>query len=269
MTCQVTTAAPTTANPTPTVTSPAPAQTTASPAPTQTQTTAPAQGTSGFVALAPIPGLTSGTTAVVNPQSLDAFFNNLYKFLIGIAAMLAIIEIIWGGLEYSTQDSVSKKSDGKQRITQALLGLVLVLSPVLVFSIINPSILNLSLNLPALNTAPVTATPETPVTPADSTPVPGGQNYQTATSYFPCASFSDCTAASNLCAAKTPPPIGGYSNASYTAQASKVCLSPSGALDDQVNSSFTNNGDLLIQTGCAPGDTPNISCSYYIPSAQM
>jgi len=104
----------------------------------------------GFVPPAGIPGLTEGTTA--NSSGLAAFFNNLYKYLIGLAAALAVIEIIWGGLEISTQDSVSKQSAGKERITQAIFGLVLVLSPVLVFSIINPSILNLSLNLPPLDT---------------------------------------------------------------------------------------------------------------------
>ena len=92
----------------------------------------------GFVPLAPIPGLTEGVTA--NTPGLATFFNNLYKYLIGFAAILAFIEIVWGGLEYSTQDSVSQKSDGKQRIYNAIGGLILVLSPVLVFSIINPSI---------------------------------------------------------------------------------------------------------------------------------
>ncbi len=103
----------------------------------------------GFVPLASIPGLTD-----IQPSAggLATFFNNLYKYLIGLAAALAVIMIIWGGLEYSTQDSISKKSDGKQRIYDAIFGLVLVLSPVLVFSIINPSILNLSLNLPPLDT---------------------------------------------------------------------------------------------------------------------
>jgi hypothetical protein len=110
----------------------------------------------GFVPLAGIPGLTEGTTA--DSSGLAAFFNNLYKYLIGLAAALAVIEIIWGGLEISTQDSVSKQSAGKERITQAIFGLVLVLSPVLVFSIINPSILNLSLNLPELETKSATPT---------------------------------------------------------------------------------------------------------------
>jgi hypothetical protein len=124
----------------------------------------------GFVPLAPIPGLTEGGAA--NSGNLAIFFNNLYKYLIGLAAVLAIIEIIWGGLEISTQDSVSKNQAGKDRIYQALFGLVLVLSPVLVFSIINPSILNLSLNLKPLETTGDRAAPPTttcnPATNADN-----------------------------------------------------------------------------------------------------
>ncbi len=120
-----------------------------------------AQGS--FTALAPIPGLTDqSATSVINATSLANFFNNLYKYLIGLAAILAVIEIIWGGLEISTKDSVSKQSNGRERITQAIFGLVLVLSPVLVFSIINPNILNLSLNLPPLDTK--SSTPSTATT---------------------------------------------------------------------------------------------------------
>jgi hypothetical protein len=102
----------------------------------------------GFVPLAAIPGLTEHTAATTS--GLANFLNNLYKYLIGIAAVLTVIEIIWGGLEISTKDSVSSHQDGKNRIQQAILGLVLVLSPVLVFSIINPAILNLSLSLPPI-----------------------------------------------------------------------------------------------------------------------
>lgn len=106
----------------------------------------------GFVPLAAIPGLTD-TQSSVNAGSLAKFFNNLYKYLIGLAAVLAVIQVIRGGLEYATQDSVSSKDVGKQHIQQALFGLVLVLSPYLIFSIINPSILDLSLNLPTLKLA--------------------------------------------------------------------------------------------------------------------
>ena len=108
----------------------------------------------GFIPLAPIPGLTDpGTaTSIINANSFASFFNNLYKYSIGLASALAVIMIIWGGLEISTQDSVSQQSKGRERITQAILGLILVLSPVLVFSIINPSILNLSIGITPLGT---------------------------------------------------------------------------------------------------------------------
>lgn len=106
----------------------------------------------GFVPLAPITGLTDpGTVSMVLDGNFATFVNSFYKFLIGIAAIIALIEIIWGGIEISTKDSVSKNSQGKERITQAILGLILILSPVMVFSIINPSILNLSLSIPPLD----------------------------------------------------------------------------------------------------------------------
>ena len=118
----------------------------------------------GFVPLAPIPGLTEvGVVKMVNGSvDFGNFFNNLYKYCVGLAAALAVIMIIWGGLEYATQDVPGAKGAGKEKILNAIFGLVLVLSPVLVFSIINPRILNLSLNLPPLD---LEYTPYTPATP--------------------------------------------------------------------------------------------------------
>jgi hypothetical protein len=138
-----------------------PAATPAAAAPTPA-----AGGGSAFIPLAPIPGLTQGVTA--NSVGTVNFLNNLYKFLIGIAAVLAVLEIMWGGFEYATKDSVSKKSDGKKRIQQALFGLALVLLPVLVFGIINPQILNLSISMGPLN---VQNTPGAPVPVVQNTPV--------------------------------------------------------------------------------------------------
>ena len=109
-----------------------------------------AQTSQGFVPIAGIPGLTQGVQATQG--GIASFLNNLYKFLIGAAAALAVIMIIWGGLEIATnRDNVSKILDSKGRIYNAIFGLVLVLLPVLVFSIINPSILNLSINMSPIN----------------------------------------------------------------------------------------------------------------------
>jgi type IV secretory pathway VirB2 component (pilin) len=101
-----------------------------------------------FVPLAPIPGLTEGADAS-STDGLPTFFNNLYKFLIGIAAILAIIQIIRSGIELAlNQGSVSEILSAKGRVAQAIFGLVLVLTPALVFDIINPDILRLSVSLP-------------------------------------------------------------------------------------------------------------------------
>ncbi|MFZ3043939.1 MAG: pilin [Minisyncoccia bacterium] len=105
----------------------------------------------GFVPLAPIPNLTQGVVA--DSAGLANFLNNLYKYLIGLAAAIAVVQIIWSGLKIAfNKESIGSVTESKGRIAQAIFGLVLVLSPALVFSIINPSILNLSLNLPPLYT---------------------------------------------------------------------------------------------------------------------
>lgn len=116
---------------------------------------------SGFTALAPVPGLTdTANTSLVNSASLTTFFNNLYKYLIGLASTLAIGIIIYEGIKIAySQENISSIINSKGRIAQALTGLGLILSPVVVFSIINPSILNLSVALPPLDTA----TPKTVV----------------------------------------------------------------------------------------------------------
>ena len=121
----------------------------------------------GFVPLAGIPGLTQGVQATSG--GIASFLNNLYKFLIGAAAVLAVIMIIWGGLEIATnRDNVSKILDSKGRIYNAIFGLVLVLLPVLVFSIINPSILNLSINMSPINLSTPPGSGSSPTSPTPS-----------------------------------------------------------------------------------------------------
>ena len=108
-----------------------------------------------FCALAPIPGLnldSSGNPIQPSEQGIATFLNNLYFFSIGIAVILAIGVIIYGGVEYALSEAITSKAAGKKRITQALFGLVLVLAPALVFSIINPEILKLDVAFEPLKT---------------------------------------------------------------------------------------------------------------------
>ncbi len=100
-----------------------------------------AQSDVAFVPLTSIPGIDQAG----NAATLSLFLNNLYKLAIGAAAILAVIQIIHAGIKYMGGDSVFEKKEAKELITLAIGGLVLVLSPVVVFSIINPKILDLQI----------------------------------------------------------------------------------------------------------------------------
>lgn len=140
---------------------------------------------SGFVPLATEFPLTEGVIA--DETGLANFLQNLYRYLIGVAVIIAIIQIIRGGLEISTE-SVFKKTEGKEHIREALIGLLLVLSPVIVFSIINPSILNLS--IPLQNIKLIEGTQGGGSGSSQSSVLEGGVTLRIIGTYFKKASFS-------------------------------------------------------------------------------
>ena len=94
-----------------------------------------------FVPLAPIPGLIDKDTA----KDPSKFFNALFTYGITIAGLLAVIMITVGGIQYMSSDAVSNKTEGRERITYALMGLLLVLFSWVLLYTINPEILNLTL----------------------------------------------------------------------------------------------------------------------------
>lgn len=66
----------------------------------------------------------------------------MFQLLIGIAAALAVIMIVIGGIEYMSTDAISGKSDGRKKIENALWGLALAISSYLILSTIDPYFLN-------------------------------------------------------------------------------------------------------------------------------
>jgi hypothetical protein len=140
------------------------------PAASTQSTTAGANGGStanNFIPLTSIPGV----NAIANlpaTAGLPAFFNQLYKICIGVCGALALFQIIRAGILYmSAGDNTEKVSQARQLISTSILGLVIVLSPVIVFSIINPSVLSLSVNFKSIAPTPTTGTAGA-VTPASN-----------------------------------------------------------------------------------------------------
>ncbi len=112
---------------------------------------AAAQGsdTTAFVPLLPqLPGISTLETST----TLAPFLSQIYKICIGAAAVLAVLQLMRAGVMYMGGDSITEKKEARELITLSIVGLILVLSPVIVFSIINPKILNLDINAASLKT---------------------------------------------------------------------------------------------------------------------
>jgi hypothetical protein len=97
-----------------------------------------------YVPLEPIPGLTTTSNA---GETFGTMLSTFYRWGISIAVILSIVMIMYGGLEYMTSESIQKKSNGRNRIQGAIVGLLLALSSYLILKEINPDIVDFDSNL--------------------------------------------------------------------------------------------------------------------------
>lgn len=108
-----------------------------------------------------IPGLDPNT------QGTDQYVNALYLLAITIAALLAVVKIIFGGVKWMLSDVVTDKASAKKDMWGAVLGLLIVLSTVLILNTINPNLTKLNflenatpLNVTLSNNSPDAQTPD-------------------------------------------------------------------------------------------------------------
>jgi len=95
--------------------------------------------------LEPLP---DGTTQVdvKSPNALGTYLNIIIKIVIGLAAVLAVFMVFLGGIQYMTAEVISAKEDGKNRIKNAIFGLLLALGAYTILFTINPDLLNSNLD---------------------------------------------------------------------------------------------------------------------------
>ncbi len=89
-----------------------------------------------------------------NPCPFGNYFNIMFKIFLGVCAVLAMIMIVWGGVQYMTSDLATSKEEGKKYMTNAILGLLLALGAFAILNTLNPDLLTICLN----NMKPVTIT---------------------------------------------------------------------------------------------------------------
>lgn len=96
-----------------------------------------------FSTLSDLPGLQAGSQA----PTLGAFVNVIFKMAIGLGSVIAVLMIVIGGFQYLSTDMFQTKGAAKERITNALLGLGLLLTSFLILQTINPELVKLDVEI--------------------------------------------------------------------------------------------------------------------------
>lgn len=102
-----------------------------------------------YTVLAPLPGIGDSGDKTT---TLEKYVPAVFKLAIGLSAVAAVLMIVIGGFQYISSDAIMKKSEGKERIKNAVFGLVLVISAWLILNTINPNLLNINLNIETITT---------------------------------------------------------------------------------------------------------------------
>lgn len=100
--------------------------------------------------LAPLPG---GTQQLDAKTGFLQYAKQMFPFLLSIAAILAVVMIVVGGIQYvASAGNTSLLGDAKDRIYNAMLGLLLALTAWLILYTINPDLLTLRIDVAPVGT---------------------------------------------------------------------------------------------------------------------
>jgi type IV secretory pathway VirB2 component (pilin) len=155
--------------------------------------------------LAPLPDGSGGTMSTFDPTgagggALGGYLNLMIKLFIGICAVLAVIMIVMGGIQYMTSELPGNKEAGKERIMHAIFGLLLALGAWTLLNTINPDLLKTDLSSLADVTVEVTLADQIKSYTGQGacTPVADASNPCSVTSLAN-AGFTNATQASSIC----------------------------------------------------------------------
>ena len=81
----------------------------------------------------------------LSSNSLAAYLNNIFKIVLSVGAILAVLRIAYGGYMYmGSADMWGNKQQAKEIIGDAIIGLLLLFGMYLILFQINPNLLNLN-----------------------------------------------------------------------------------------------------------------------------
>jgi len=108
-------------------------------------------GEGGVGLLNKLPTGETNTEPVGQVQDLNEYLAFVFPLAVRLAATLAILMIVWAGFQYMFSLKGGSKGEAKERITDAVLGLLLALAAWLILNQINPDLIKLDFQLKQQN----------------------------------------------------------------------------------------------------------------------
>ncbi len=94
-----------------------------------------------------------GSIQVVQTDSVGVYVNLLIEILLGIIGVMAVLVLIFAGVEYMTTQAVAEKGESKKMIGRAFGALICAASVYLILNTVNPDLLDLDPEIPSVTLA--------------------------------------------------------------------------------------------------------------------
>lgn len=194
------------------------------------QTAAPAN----YVPLADLPVV---QTAPGAPVSLEGYIPGMFQLLIAVAGIIAVVQIVVGGVQYLSTDAIDGKKEGRSRIENAITGLVLAIAAWVILNTINPATVNLTLSIPS------------PVIPSSPAPTPACPSPDPCMSPGACGAGETCSRNPSPDCSRVCTPIGSRTPCAGGACYSQYPVGSAWPSDATERATLTGYGYTIVSSG--------------------
>jgi hypothetical protein len=91
------------------------------------------------------------TNGAVPTIDINQYIDYVFKFAVALASLLAVLMIIWGGFQWMVSEVPFIKASGKEKILNAIIGLVMVLASYLILATIDPRLVEIDTTIAPLD----------------------------------------------------------------------------------------------------------------------
>lgn len=104
----------------------------------------PGEGES-YKLLAPLPIF--GSVFNASGKSFGDYLSIMFTFFVSFAGVLAVVMLIFGGIQYMSTDSLSGTESGRSKMYQAVYGLIIVLASYVILNTVNPNLVKFNFSI--------------------------------------------------------------------------------------------------------------------------